>query len=188
MDSTSHSLLDQLRRADRAAAWPRFVHLYTPVLLRWAARLGVPPSDRDDLIQIVYATLLRVLPTFDYSRDRSFRAWLYAVVANKWKDARRKKQPVAMAPDGSAFPEPAVPDPAAAIDEAEYRAVLAARMATLIRADFTAATWQAFWATVVDERPAADVAAELGLSANAVYLARSRVLARLRQELAGLMD
>jgi RNA polymerase sigma-70 factor (ECF subfamily) len=188
MDATSVSLLNQLRGGDRAAAWPRFVHLYTPVLFRWAARIGVPRADQPDLLQDVFVTLLRSLPSFDYARGKSFRAWLYAVFANKWKDACRKKQPATLAPDDGGFPDPAVPDPADAIDEAEYRSVLVSRMAKLIQADFNAVTWKAFWATAVEDRPAAAVAAELGLTANAVYLARSRVLARLRAELDGLLE
>lgn len=188
MDHTPASLLDQLHGPDRTAAWGRFVRLYTPLLAHWAARAGVPAADRPDLIQDVFLTLLRALPSFSYDRGRSFRTWLHTVLANKWKDALRKKVPVAMAPDGSSFPVPCEDDPIPAIDDAEYRAVLVARAARLIEADFTPATWQAFWKTTVEERQAADVAAELGLSLNAVYRARSRVLTRLREELAGLLE
>ena len=66
--------------------------------------------------------------------------------------------------------------------------MLAERAARLIRADFNPATWAAFWATTVEDRPANEVALELGLSVNAIYLARARVLHRLRQELDGLLD
>src|SRR5207244_1458370 len=59
MDQTSASLLDQLRGPDRSAAWPRFVRLYTPLLARWAGRLGVPPADQPDLLQDVFLLLLR---------------------------------------------------------------------------------------------------------------------------------
>src|SRR5205814_1151650 len=76
MDPTSASLLDQLRGPERTAAWPRFVRLYTPLLLRWGQRLGVPESDRPDLLQDVFLVLLRTLPAFAYDRGRGFRAWL----------------------------------------------------------------------------------------------------------------
>jgi RNA polymerase sigma-70 factor (ECF subfamily) len=188
MDPTSASLLDQLRGPDRAAAWARFVQLYTPLLFRWADRLGVPPADQADLVQDVFLALLRALPSFPYDRGRSFRARLNTVFVNKWKDARRKKSPALLAADGSGFPAPAVEDPTRAVEEAEYRAVLVARAARLVQADFTPATWQAFWATAAEGKGAAEVAAALGLSTNAVYLARSRVLARLRQELEGLLE
>lgn len=188
MDATSVTLLDQLRGADRAAAWPRFVHLYTPLMLRWAGRHGVPRADQPDLIQDVFVVLLRVLPSFAYAPGQSFRGWLHTVFVNKWTDACRKKVPVPLAADGSDFPAPAVPDPVAGVDEREYCEVLVARAANLIRADFSPTTWKAFWATTAEDRPAGEVAAELGVSVNAVYLARSRVLARLRAELGGLLD
>lgn len=182
--ATSPSLLDRLRGPDRAAAWDRFARLYTPVLDRWAARLGVPAADRPDLLQDVFVSLLGALPAFTPDPGRSFRAWLYAVLANKWRDHARKRRPGPLA-DGSGGP--AVPDPAAEYDEAEYRAVLVGRAARLIETDFRPEAWAAFRATAIDGRPAAEVAAELGMTANAVYLARARVLARLRQELAGLL-
>lgn len=188
MDATSASLLDQLRGPERGPAWSKFVRLYTPLLAYWAGRAGVPPADRSDLIQDVFLVLVRIVPTFQYDPGRSFRSWLHTVLVNKWKDACRKKSALVLTADGSNFPSPAIDDPILLIDESEYRAVLAARAARLIEADFNAATWQAFWKTAVEEQPVADVAVELGLSANAVYLARSRVLARLRQELVGLWE
>lgn len=182
MDSTSPTLLEQLRGPERAAAWGRFVALYTPLLARWADRARVPAADRPDLIQDVYVAVLRAIPGFAYDPGRSFRAWLHTVLANKVRDLRRKKVPLPL-PDSDGV---AADDPVPALDEAEYRRVLAARAARLIAADFTEATWRAFWGTAVDGRPASDVAAEVGLSVNAVYLARARVLARLRHDLAGL--
>jgi RNA polymerase sigma-70 factor (ECF subfamily) len=184
MDATPATLLDQLRGPARPDAWARFVRLFTPVFVRWASRLGVPPDDTPDLIQDVFVTLLRTLPTFRYDPNRSFRAWLFTVFANRWKDHCRR--PVAVPLPNGGDHLPAADDPAA--DEAEYRAVLLDRAARLVKADFTPDTWRAFWATAVDGRPAAAVAAELGLSVNAVYLARSRVLHRLRTELAGLLE
>lgn len=188
MEATSHSLLDQLRGPTNAAAWSRFVHLYTPVLMRWAERLGVRPADQPDLLQDVFLTLLKVLPSFSYARGPSFRAWLHTIFVNKWKDACRKRIPSTLAADESGFPMPAVDDHTLAVDEAEYRAVIVARAAKLIRSDFNDTTWQAFWSTAVEDRPVPDVAKELGVTVNVVYLARSRVLARLRVELAGLLE
>src|SRR4051812_43469360 len=92
-EPTPVSLLDQLRRPASADAWARFAHLYTPLLARWADRLGGTPEDRADLVQEVFVALLRALPTFTYDPGRSFRGWLYAVAANKWRELRRKKAP-----------------------------------------------------------------------------------------------
>src|SRR5262245_23411012 len=93
MDQTSHTLLAKLAGPERAAAWHRFVHLYTPLFLRWAERLGVPPADRPDLIQEVFLTLLRALPQFSPTRGGGFRAWLHTVFVNKWRDLCRKRSP-----------------------------------------------------------------------------------------------
>jgi RNA polymerase sigma-70 factor (ECF subfamily) len=76
----------------------------------------------------------------------------------------------------------------AAFEEAEYRQHLARRALELMQAEFPPATWKACWEVVVAGRPAAEVAAELAISIDSVYAAKSRVLRRLRQELAGLLD
>ena len=123
MDSTPASVLEQLRGPDRGPAWVRFVRLYTPLLAYWANRAGVPDADRADLIQDVFVVLVRVVPTFHYEPGRSFRVWLHTVLVNKWKDHCRKKS----VPLLTEMPEPAVEDGVPLIDEAEYRAVLAAR-------------------------------------------------------------
>jgi RNA polymerase sigma-70 factor (ECF subfamily) len=182
LHATSPTLLEKLRGADHAAR-ARFVHLYTPLLVRWGARAGVPAADVPDLIQDVLLVVLRGLPAFERG---GFRAWLRTVFVNKWRDQCRKRRP-ALLTDG-ADDLAARADPVLEVDEAEYRAVLAARAAALIRADFNEPTWRAFWLTTVEDRSAAEVASELGLSANAVYLARSRVLQRLRAELNGLLE
>ena len=183
MQTTSVSLLEQLRAPGRPDAWARFVHLYTPLLARWADRLGVPPADRGDLLQEVFLAFYRALPAFRYEPGRSFRAWVYTVAANKWREMQRKRVPVPLAGDDPRWLEPHGDDPAEQIGEAEYRAVLAAQAARLIRDRFADVTWRAFWATAVDGRPPADVAAELGLTRNATYVAKSRVLSRLRDVL-----
>ena len=186
MTDTPATLLDRLRRPGDPAAWTQFVHLYTPLLYRWARQLGLGPAEAGDLVQDVFVTLLKTLPQFRYDGTRSFRAWLCTLARNKFRDARRKHAPV---PAGSGLDALAGgDDPADAVDEAEYRHYLADRALQLAKREFNPATWKAFWGVVVEGRPAATVAAELGVTANAVYLARGRVLRRLRQVLDGLMD
>jgi RNA polymerase sigma-70 factor (ECF subfamily) len=75
-----------------------------------------------------------------------------------------------------------------ALIEKEHREYLVSRALTIMKTDFQPATWQACWEHVVCGRPAAEVAAELAMSVKAVYLAKARVLRRLRQELEGLWD
>ena len=184
MHSTPASLLDRLRSPDDAEAWVRFVRLYTPFLYYWANRNGLQESDTEDLIQEVFAQLLKALPQFKFDPDRSFRSWLAVVVGNKWRELNRKRRPQTV-PASDLDEQPA---PEANFDDREYRAHIAGRALNLIQEEFAPATWKAFWAAVVERRPANAIAVELGISPNAVYLARGRVLRRLREELKGLVD
>jgi RNA polymerase sigma-70 factor (ECF subfamily) len=187
MDPTSVTLLDRLRRPGQPDAWARFVELYTPLLLHWAGRLGLQPHDAADLVQEVFVALVQKLPAFSYDRRRTFRGWLRTLALNKWRDRRRKKElPRAAGPCDPA--EQAAPDEAEALWEGEHRRYLLRRALEVMQTDFKPTTWKACWETVVAGRPAAEVAGELGLTENAVYVARSKVLRRLRQELAGLLD
>jgi RNA polymerase sigma-70 factor (ECF subfamily) len=70
----------------------------------------------------------------------------------------------------------------------EFRGELLRRALQIMQNDFQATTWKACWAVVVERRPAAEVAAQFGITIGAVYAARFRVLSRLRQELAGMLD
>lgn len=185
MPATPVSLLERLRQPAQPEAWDRFVALYSPLLYSWSRRLDVPPAEAADLVQEVFLALLHALPEFRYDRHRSFRAWLLTVTRNKWAEINRRRLIAAAGPEPDAL---AVPDPLEQIAEAEYRQSLVQQALRLMQADFQPTTWKAFWGLTAEGRPAAAVAAELGLTPRAVYLAKARVLRRLRQELAGLLD
>lgn len=188
MHKTPVSLLERLRRPDEQAAWDRFVELYTPLIYHWASSLGLQDQDAADLVQDVFVTLVRKMPEFIYDPTKGFRNWLRAVTFNRWRDhlKRRGKRPPAGG-DGSLTGLPA-PDGEVAFWEVEYRRHLVGRALRVMRAEFRPTTWRACWGLVVEGRPAVEVAAELGVSENAVYIAKGRVLRRLRQELEGLID
>ena len=183
---TPASLLERLRRPGDAAAWARFVELYTPLLYHWARRAGLQEADAADLVQEVLALLFRKLPEFTYDRGRSFRAWLRTVTLNKWREGLRHRRPVPVG--GGVAAEAAAPDEAAAFEEAEYRQSLVRQALQALQGEFPASTWKAFQEYVLAGRGAEEVAAELRLRVGTVYAAKSRVLARLRQELDGLLD
>ncbi len=187
MHTTSVSLLQRLRQPAEQNAWGRFVELYTPLLFYWACRLGMQESDAADLVQDVFAVLVQKLPGFTYDEGKSFRGWLRTIVYNKWRDFQRRRAAdpaggVAALPGDLAAPE------SDTFWEREYRQHLVGRALDLMQSEFQPATWKACWECVVSGRPAAEVALELGLSVDAVYAAKSRVLRRLRQELSGLFD
>ena len=160
------------------APFRRFVYTVTLLLAR---RVGLQESDAADLVQEVFTLLVRKLPEFTYDQNKGFRNWLRTVLTNKWREIQRR-QPCPVA--GSVLPEKAVGDDVAILAEQEFQQHLAVRALELMQAEFQQATWKACWECAAMGRPAAEVAAELGMSVNAVYLATSRVLRRLRQELA----
>jgi RNA polymerase sigma-70 factor (ECF subfamily) len=187
MDTTPATLFERLRRPGNQAAWERFVRLYTPLLCGMAGRLGLQGSDAADLVQDVFTVLVQKLPDFRYDPHQRFRGWLWTITLNKYRE-RQRRQAHAPRAGHDALPEVAVPDPAEVISEAEYRQYLTRRATELMQAEFQPQTWKAFWECAVNERSAAVVARELGMTENAVHLAKGRVLRRLRTELEGLLD
>lgn len=188
MNTTSPTLLDRLRQPKERAAWERFVQLYTPLICNWAKHLGLQDSDVHDLVQDVFATLVQKLPEFQYDRDRTFRGWLQAVVRNRWREVRRRRVAFPLDAQGELLSELPGPDDSGIFGQTEYQRELVRRTLELIERDFQPATWHAWREFVIAERPAAEVARKLNISAHAVYLAKSRVLRRLREELEGFLD
>jgi RNA polymerase sigma-70 factor (ECF subfamily) len=187
MDSTSPTLLERLRSPQDQQAWRRFVELYTPLLLYWAGRAGLQPQDAADLVQDVLAQLVTALPDFRYDGQGTFRGWLRRVTLNKWADIRRRRVPTPIDADGEQLAQLAGPDSERFWQE-EYQQHLVRRALEIMQDHFEPVTWRACLETTLHDRPAADVARELGISEASVYTAKSRVLRRLREELAGMLD
>lgn len=183
---TPGSLLQRLREPQPQHAWTRFVHLYTPLLYHWARRLGLQEPDAADLVQDVLLLLVGKLPEFTYDHNKSFRAWLRTVMRNCWRNrCRRVELPREAHPPN--LDEVADADAENLLSETEYRQWLVGRALELMQSEFQATTWKACWECVVSGRSAAEVADELGISIGAVYVAKSRVLSRLRHELMDLL-
>jgi RNA polymerase sigma-70 factor (ECF subfamily) len=187
MQTTPASLLLRLRQPTEQRAWEQFVDLYTPLLFHWSLRLGLKEADAADLVQDVFLELSQRLRTFEYDGQKSFRGWLRTMLRNKRVDRQRRiALPLARGEVGlDKLPSPEADD---VVSETEYRQFLVSRALDIMQAEFQPTTWKACWEHVVANRPAADVARELGITPNAVYLAKSRVLRRLRHELQGLLD
>ncbi len=192
--SVSSSLLDRLR--DRAPdAWARLVHLYYPVVRRWGERAGLQPADAADVAQEVFRALAGNVGRFDRAGGRnSFRGWVWGITRRQLLAHRRRQAAPVVGAGGTdaqerfaAVPDDTPPD-ASAADEAADRHDLLRRALAQLRAGVEDRTWEAFWRTAVDGHPPAAVAAELGLSVNAVYVAKARLLRRLRTEYGDLLD
>jgi RNA polymerase sigma-70 factor (ECF subfamily) len=188
MHTTSVSLLDQLRQPTGQESWSRFVKLYTPLLFYWARRLGLRDADAAELVQEIFVVLVQKLPTFEYERQKGFRNWLRTVLLNKWRNSLRKKANARLTGGEVDLAEVADSGEQNVLAENEYRQHLTSHAMELMRSEFPYKTWKACWEHVVMDRPATQVAAELDIVIGAVYVAKSRVLARLRQELIGLLD
>jgi RNA polymerase sigma-70 factor (ECF subfamily) len=179
-------LLGRLRQPGEQVAWSRFVQLYTPLLYCWAQRWGLQDQDATDLVQEVLVVLVQKLPEFRYDPQLRFRAWLRTVALNKCRDFVRQRNLRGIGQESLA--DVAAPAEDDALAEAEYRQHLVSRALQLMQVEFSPNMWKACWEHVVVGRPAAEVAAELGISEGTVYVAKSRIMSRLRQELEGLLD
>ncbi len=185
---TPVSLLERLRGPAEPDAWRRCAELFTPLLYHWAHRAGLSAPDAADLVQEVFLVLVQKLPEFRYDRRGTFRGWLRTVTLNKWREMHRRRQLPARDEDDPRLDELVAPDDSEDYGEVEFRRHLVDRALRLMKSEFQPTTWKACWEHVVSGRSAADVARELGVSVDAVYTAKSRVLRRLRAELDGLLD
>jgi RNA polymerase sigma-70 factor (ECF subfamily) len=190
---TSVSLLERLTGAPTDDDWRRLDDLYQPLLRAWMARAGVLASDVDDLVQDVLLVVFREIAGFEWRGQGAFRAWLRTILAHRVRDHFRGQKYRPTATGDSDFlrrlDELESPDSALSrLWDREHDEHIAASLLQRVRGDFAPVTWQAFRRYVQEGEPAMQVAEALGLSLNSVLLAKSRVLKRLRQELAGLVE
>jgi RNA polymerase sigma-70 factor (ECF subfamily) len=180
--STSSGLVEGVRRRD-PEAWRRLAHLYGPLVYRWCRRAGLAERDAEDVLQKVFLTVALRIGDFHHGGPGdTFRGWLWTITRNKVGDWFRRSGHERAA-GGAAGQALLAELPAPPGAEPPEEGALYHRALALIRTEFTEPTWQAFWRVVVEGQNPADVAADLGLTRNAVYIARSRVLRRLREEL-----
>jgi RNA polymerase sigma-70 factor, ECF subfamily len=191
---TSKSLLAKARDRSDQAAWHRLTELYEPLIARWVRPHVAQRADAEDVVQEVLTTLVRDLPRFDHNqRPGAFRAWLRSITVHRLR-AYWEKRDARLAATGNPNLGEALAqlaDPTSALSQSwdeEHDRHVTKRLLASIRLEFQPATWRAFERQVQDGQPAADVAEELGLSVNAVLIAKSRVLKRLREKAAGLVD
>lgn len=183
--STSSSLLARLRSQDNDA-WNRFVQLYGPLVYSWCRRRGLQAEDAADVMQEVFRNVSGSIKDFKPAPNGSFRGWLWRITCNRLLDffRRRQRQPSAL---GGSDAQQRWADLPESLDSSEPGASasgdLVHRALALIRPDFSDASWQAFVRVVMEDHRPEDVARDLGMTPNAVYIAKSRILRRLRDEL-----
>ncbi|MGO9464375.1 MAG: RNA polymerase sigma factor [Isosphaeraceae bacterium] len=194
MESTSTSLLLRAQSGQDPAAWERLVAIYRPFIYGWLRRHSASHQDAEDLTQEVLTILVRELPGFSHSgRVGAFRRWLRATAANRMRSFWRAGRCRPLAGGNTEFLvmvhqiEDDTSDLSKLWDQQHDQHVLA-RIIESIENEFEPTTVQAFRRLTFDLQPAADVAAALGLTVPAVYIAKSRVLRRIRQEASGMLD
>ena len=188
--SMSVSLIARLRDQD-GDAWQRLVKLYGPLVYRWCREAGLQANDATDVGQEVFRAVATSIDRF--RRDRpgdSFRGWLWTIMKNKVRDHFRglASRPEATGGTDAYQQFQQLPDSPSEVSDADRASGVSRRALDLIRSEFESRTWEAFWGVAVGRGKPADVAADLGMTVAAVYMAKSRVLRRLREEFTELLD
>jgi RNA polymerase sigma-70 factor (ECF subfamily) len=190
---TSISLLERLAGQPTDADWRLLLEVYQPLLRAWMARAEVADSDADDLAQEVLLVVFREVGAFERRGAGAFRSWLRTILTHRVRDYFRgqKYRPTATGDSdfGRRLDELESPDSELSrLWDREHDEHVAASLLRRVQGDFAPATWQAFVRHVLEEEPAVKVAEALGVSLNSVLLAKSRVLKRMREEMAGLLE
>jgi len=186
---TRHSLIQRLQDGGDNAAWEEFASIYRPVIVRIALRKQMQFDDAEDLAQQVLLLVLKNINKWksDPARAR-FRTWLQTVVRNATMNAlsRRPKDQASGGTD-SLQQLHQRPDKADSLSfDLEWQRETLRWVAQQVRGEFESMTWTAFWDTAIEQSPAQEVAEKIGKSVGAVYIARSRVMQRIKQRIAEL--
>jgi RNA polymerase sigma-70 factor (ECF subfamily) len=188
--ATSVTLLTRLRDLDDREAWNAFVDRYAPRIYGWCRRYQLQDSDAADVTQEVLRKLVGAMRQFEYDAARgSFRGWLKTVTANAVRDLVRS---VELAGRGSGDTQvmqrlASLEDEASVADlstriEAAYEQELLEEAEARVQLRVKPHTYQAYRCAAVEQQPPAEVAAQLGMSVDEVYVAKSRVIKMLREE------
>jgi len=194
MNETSLSLLNRLRHSPDSESWDRLVQLYSPLIKAWLRRYEVPPNDADDLVQEVLLAVSRDLGRFEHAGQvGAFRGWLKAILVNRlrkfWR--ARDRRPQARGDSNIDARLAQLDDPSSEMSliwNREHDQYVLRQLLALAEPNFEPATWTAFCRVALDGKKPDVVAEEMAISLNAVCLAKSRVLRRLRQESEGLVE
>jgi RNA polymerase sigma-70 factor (ECF subfamily) len=194
MAATSATLLERLNDRSDSVAWRRMIDIYSPLINAWLRRDGVSAEDAEDVTQEVLAVVVREVAQFRHNgRVGAFRLWLRTITINCLRQSlrsRRLRIQGSGSPDISAMLDQ-LEDPSSDLSrrwDREHDQHVLERLLALIEPEFQRATWRAFRRQVIDGLAPEAVAAELGLTVNAVLIAKSRVLGRLRRNAQGIVD
>ena len=185
---TRASLILRLPSQADANAWQEFVSIYEPFVYRFARRGGLQDADARELVQDVMLSVAKAVGRWKTDRQRArFRTWLFRIARNQLLDVLDRQRRHVSASGGSGLIE-LLDSLAVSRDivhqqvSIDHRRELFCWAAQRVRQNVKETTWKAFWLTAVQNQNVDDVASQLNINPGAVYIARSRVLARLREE------
>lgn len=184
---TRASLILRLPQADDASAWQEFTEIYEPFVYRFARRRGLQHADATELTQEVFLAVAKAVGRYKIDPERAqFRTWLFRIARNCVLKMLAKKRDV-LALDDSSWQEvadSAFDDSVAEQEELmEFRREVFTWATTRVKKMVRPNTWKAFWETAVEGKSIQDVADDLDIAVGAVYVSRSRVINRLREEI-----
>jgi len=184
---TRPTLLAGIRDPRNQVSWGEFIEIYEPLVCRYLRKHGLQEADAADVCQDVMQAVATAIRSFEYDPKRgSFRGWLLTVARSKLNNffARSQRQPRGSGETAVHKLLEAQPGRQEEDEwESEFKRHLFHWAAERIRSEFQDSTWQAFWRVTVGEEAAKEVAASLGMSPGAVYIAKSRVLKRLTEKI-----
>jgi RNA polymerase sigma-70 factor (ECF subfamily) len=191
---TRPSLLVRIRDTQDNQAWSQFVEIYAPLIYGFARKHGLQDADAADLTQDVLRVVAKTIRGLDYDRQRgSFRGWLFTVVRNKLRNFLTRRRSYEQGTGDTGAHKLLKEQPAPEEDQADwwdqdYERQLFACAAKQVRSRVHESTWQAFWQTTVLGKNGKEVAQELNMTVAAVYLAKSRIMAQLKEEIRQLRE
>jgi len=189
---TRSSLLLRIRDPSDGDAWSEFAGIYTPLIHRYCQRRGLQDADAADVAQEVMLAVSGAIGRFELKPIKgSFRSWLFKITHNTFADFLDRRNRGPQGGGGSTVRRivEAQPDPAVdGLWDREYQRWMFDWACSQVRGGFEETTWQAFWRTAVDTQRGEEVAQALGISLGAVYIAKSRVLTRLKEKVREVSD
>ncbi len=196
MTSTSLSILERARADDGESAWRELASIYSPLLHTWIVRYHVAESDADDLVQEVLIFVAERLPDFQHNgRTGAFRNWLRQALIYRlrkfWNDRQQRAPGFGTGDSRGLDLLNELEDPKSSLSQLwnqEHDRHVLSHLMSRLRSEFAETTWEAFRLTAIEGEKTSAAAAKLKITANAVWLAKSRVMRRLRQLSEGLTD